>query len=425
MNHPIDIKKNSAGELSSIMKIIFVALFLRLFLACVIPIGERFDDVSCFILPWMKNMAQNEFWSMYKTAEGAAWAMDYPPLYYAVMYLVTGKFAAMASFAGYEKLAFVLCRSFPLIVDMLFIYILAKFDKKVAWTWALALPAIFDIGGMGQSDCVLILEAFLLFYFFLEKKNLKAVSIMYALMACTKLQGLYFLPIFLGMVILHEAPWKEKIKDFSCGVLVGAVIWLPWLIVEGPQLFFKIYLGSYHATKILYANAGNLWMLIESILGFNNFTHLAHGDLLYQILSYSLLFAAVLILYNTYKKTNNYLFASAFYLFFIFMFTLQQRERYEMYCFGLIIAGSIWFKDFNKIKLFVGGASALQIMRYVLGSLLVGTNSYIAYYAIYFALRFAFLLNLIALFKFLSIKIKLAPANIELADEKEAPYGNQ
>lgn len=354
-------KNNSANSRFPIWGIAVIALFLRLLIAWFNPNGYPYDDMFHFVLPWMQNMHENGLLAMYKDYAGAAWALDYPPLYYICMYFTTGKLAAIAAASGWMQMAYFLCRAFPCMIDGVFTYVIAKRDRKLGWFWCFALPALADVALMGQSDCLLIFEAYLMFYFYLDKKNLKGVSIMYAIMACTKLQSLYFLPIFLLMVYTFEAENKQKIKDFLCGVGVGALIWLPWLVIEGPQIFFKIYLGGYGRTKVIASNACNIFFM----QGMNVLKNRMDSDFLYMIISYTLLGLCVWALWKKFKQTNNILFASFFYLLCIYMFTFQQRERYEMYAFGVLAFAVLWHKEMVTLLPHITFATFVPIISYV------------------------------------------------------------
>jgi ligand-binding sensor domain-containing protein len=104
----IKVQENSATGRFPVLGIAAIALFLRLLLAWITPLEKSFDDVYFFILPWMQNMHHNGVLAMYQEAAGAAWAMDYPPLYYLSLYFTTGKFAAIAADAGKMQLAYCL-----------------------------------------------------------------------------------------------------------------------------------------------------------------------------------------------------------------------------------------------------------------------------------------------------------------------------
>lgn len=341
MEHTLENKK----EIKTSHIIIFTTI-LRLFTVFFGPWKPAYD-LFHFMFPWMMNMEQNGFWAMYAENTLAPYAVDYPPIYYASMFLTTGKLSVIAGVES-DYLAYVLLRLFPTIIDILFCYFICKYmDKKLGLIYAFAIPFIVDCGIYAQSDCLFIFEMFVLFYFYIEKKDLKMTSIMYAVMVCTKLQGLYFLPIFLLMVYAFEEDNKKKIKDFLYGVFAGILIWLPWLIVEGPMHFFKIYLGSSTANYVMAQTVGNIWFLF----GLNILPQQITSGAFYFAVNIITLSLCLLILFKTYNKTKDITWTTFVYLFSIFMLTPHQYNRYELYALGAIILVKHYHPDIQDKNL--------------------------------------------------------------------------
>lgn len=344
----MELTKNKINYLE-LFKIIILAAVARVLVMLITTDGiYTMWDVQHFIIPWMENMIENGFWSMYKTVEGGPYAMDYPPLYYPLMYLFTGRLLPLAQSTGFWT-GINIIKLFPVcleIAGIIFIY----FYAGAYWAryWAVCIPFIFDAALLGQSDCVYILEIIIFFYFLLKKENITLASVTYAIMACTKLQALMFLPIYLLAIVVSKENIRDKIKSVSIGILVGMLIWAPWLIVEGFELFFRIYLGGTTRRTLIAQNTGNIYLLN----GLGILPQYATDVIFYNVLRIFTHIITIIILVLTYRKTEDILWSSFCYLFFVFFICPHQYIRYELYSFGVLMI--LYFLDYHKKYNFKG-----------------------------------------------------------------------
>lgn len=323
-----------------------LSLTIGILVATIAPCNVSYD-ATIFMFPWLKNMKLNGVFSMYKQVADAPFAVDYPPLYYSSMFLTVGSFVKVDNF----DFSLIFIRLFPVIVNIFFVYFIAKhISPKWAMFYMLFPSVIIGTAIMGQSDMAFLFLIFLFFYFYYEKKDLYLFSVTYALMVCLKLQGIYFLPIFLFLLFTHESPKERKRSAFLIGVLLGFIIWLPWLIAEGLPIFFKVYLGS-ASQELVWGFGGNFPFMFTAMLGLTDSPDSPFLVMLYNILNYGGLLLCVLIGFKTYKKTGDVLYSTAIYLFYIFMLTMHQYERYEIYAWGVlffIISTNFKYSNFEQ-----------------------------------------------------------------------------
>ena len=359
-------------------------------------------DAARFMLPWLDNMKVNGILAMYKPVELAPFPMDYPPLYYSLMYIFTNNFLDLSN----TQQSVVVIRLFAVIINLLFIYFLIKFvDKKMGIAYAFFIPTLIGSAVWAQSDSFFIFLFFLFFYSYYKKNNITLMSIIYALMVCLKLQGLYFLPVYLVLLFGSKNDKTEKVNAFIYGIVVGAIIWLPWLIVEGPGLFFKIYLGS-AAQEAIWGMGGNFPFVISFFAGIRTMPVVGELKTLYTLINiYTLLLCVALFIWLL-NRSKDILYTTAFYLFMIFMLTLHQYERYEIYTWGVlffIVSTNFKYQEYSddrqkrikRIFVLISLANILNFTAPILlnpynNLLLIGTYMYL----------FAFVINVCALIIF-------------------------
>ena len=116
-------------------------------------------------------------------------------------------------------------------------------DKALAVVVATFSPTLlFNAAIWGQFDGLLVLLLFLCFYS-VSTKRIYWASAFYAIGCLTKLQFCYFIFPFAAIVILFYPLRKIVIATLE-GLAIGLLGWLPFMVVSGPSLPLRIYLGG-------------------------------------------------------------------------------------------------------------------------------------------------------------------------------------
>ena len=311
-------KESNTKISQKILLIFFFALCIRIFLTLLAHSGQYiWGDTVNYVRHWFKEFYDNGVINAYAIAENKT-PLDYPPLYYISNYLNTQVYSG------------ILLAIFPILIDLVFIFFLAKkVDWKAALIWS-AFPAVLvNVCDMAQSDGLFCALIILLLYSYNKNKPPIAISIIYAFMCLTKLQGIYFLPVYLYMLINTKRERNEKLTGLFAGVAVGLLGWAPFMLTNKDIFLpFKIYLGGVSKTNQICYNASNPYYFLPD----------KYFDGFMVIVSYILIALCTCAFLAVLKSTNNDVnIASFVYMFFIFFFTFQQHDRYEIYSFAILL----------------------------------------------------------------------------------------
>lgn len=322
---------------------------------------------------------QNGFYSAYTHVT----SLDYPPLYLYPLSAV-GRLMAIDDIAGYPPFRMVAIKFLPCLTDSLTCVVLYRLGSKRAryWgamaaaLWAVNPATIFNCAFWGQTDCVLLCLAAMLFVA-LGERRVVASGILFAAMCATKLQGLYLAPV-VGMEMLricfgslHYRKFKLKqVKRYQvmkflrfAGAVMGtlAVIYLPFMIGGAAAShdrfagFFQpltVYSGGVDKYPYITMNADNLYMLL-GMNGVTDDTHLLLGLSASLVGNFFLLasVAAVSAVYVCGKRQSHWLTA---YLMMesVFMLTCRQHERYQILTLVMLMGAFLQLADKRLFTVF-------------------------------------------------------------------------
>ena len=229
-------------------------------------------------------------------------SLDYPPLYLYPLYLV-GRLMRLTEFQGYAPFRMLAIKCFPCLADSLTCAVLYRLGGRrnasagmmAAALWAVNPATVFNCAFWGQTDCVLICLAALLFEA-LAQKRVTLSGVVFTAMCATKLQGLYLTPV-VGMEIWYicfgtlrdghflqhmrsgriwsDWRWQRGVKQFLrfAGAVGGtfAVIYLPFMIggaiasSDRAAGFFQpltVYADGVDKYPYITMNADNIYMLL-------------------------------------------------------------------------------------------------------------------------------------------------------------------
>ena len=303
-------------------------------------------------------------------------SLDYPPLYLYPLYVV-GRLMTITEAAGYIPLRMVVIKFMPCLTDSLTCVVLYKLGAKRDNIWGLAGAAlwavnpatIFNCAFWGQTDCVLLCMAALLFAA-LGERRLVAAGVLFTAMCSTKLQGLYLAPV-VGMEVLticfgslHYKRFhfknikREQVKEFlkfaAAAAGTFAVIYLPFMIGAaaasqdkwaGFWLPLTVYREGVDKYPYITMNADNFYMWYDKngandsikVLPFISASSLGTFFLLGSVL-------AVVAVY-VFGRRNSHWLAAYLLMEGIFMLTCRQHERYQILTLILLMGALLRIAD--------------------------------------------------------------------------------
>lgn len=284
----------------------------------------QYLDLITANFSWTQQIAEKGLFNMYMPENGV-FQIDYPPLFLYLIYPIH-KIVIFTYEHSLNGLFQLLMKSIPLVFDLIITFFLyKKFNLKAAFLWSINTAIFVNVALWGQMDIPFIaLMLFMIFY--MEKDKPNQVLIFFALSCLLKPQGVYLFPIVILYLINSKRKKCEKRIAFSIGLLTGIIGWLPFMISNKNIILpIIIYLGSIFRYSFINLNAGNFYFL------FNGVEY--SGTI--GLINFAMLIISIILLFNIFKKTNNYYLASAVYMFNIFMFTFGQHERYGIYAMFL------------------------------------------------------------------------------------------
>lgn len=301
--------------------------------------------------------------------------LDYPPLYLYPLYVV-GRLVEIESIGGYPPFRMLAIKFVPCLTDSLTCIVLYKLGARrskalglfAAGIWAINPASIFNCGFWGQTDCVMMCLAVLLFYL-LGQKKIVLSGVVFAALCTTKLQGLYLTPV-VGMELLticfgslnvkkfkltsvNKANISKFLKFVAAVIITAAAVFVPFMIGSGSIVLpLSVYAGGLEQYKYCSLNADNVY----SLLGLNG----VHDNLkttfgisvsvfgtIFLLLSVIL----VVIVYLFGKRKSHWL-AAYMLMECIFMLTCRQHERYQIITLIMLIGAFLEIADRRLLTMF-------------------------------------------------------------------------
>lgn len=369
-------KDNSNDERREWRSLLVVALLFSLIFQFVIAFANHGEeDVLTFNYVWATDHIQNIF-HIYDIS-----SLDYPPLFPVLLRLFNPLLLAFPQTLP----VFLIMKFIPITGLALLGVAVARASRKynssnIFYFEALVLFStvfnpvlIFNAAVWGQIDSLLVLLLFLTFFNLLDDHPYLA-AIFFAIGCLTKLQFCYFAVPFVAALFIYYK-WKIGTRALLTGMTVGVAGWLPFIIGSSDVMLpLKIYLGGSGKYQFMNLQAFNLygsWTIFgvdssKASLGFFNGNVINMLVLLISSLCVSI--ALVLI-----RKNNRLVSLSlAAYLTLIFIFSMQQHERYQIPVIAfLLLAVLVEFHEQDSIFLI-----GFSLMTFV--------NEVFAYYGGYF-----------------------------------------
>lgn len=343
------IKDFEISERFLIPILICIALFLRLFIAIVLPSFS--GDLSLF-KDWAAAAGKNLI-TVYSNSRNA----DYPPLYMYVL-AVVGKLGNTSAFSSYYTLLLKLPSIFADIVTSILIYRVA--GKHLSRNMSIILAAFYlfnpavlvNSSIWGQVDSFFTMLLVLGVYMLLEGR-VGISGVFFTAAVLMKPQGIIFLPIlFFELVRLKSV--KEFVKTALISLTTAALIALPFMLTNGVTWIFKLYSGTVGEYPYASVNAFNFFSLIGKNYAKDTGTILGIS---YHNLGMAAIVLVTILTFVIYLKGNNKNFVSAVALIEIsgvFTFASSMHERYLFPAVALSVLAYIYLKDKRILALIIG-----------------------------------------------------------------------
>lgn len=301
--------------------------------------------------------------------------LDYPPLYLYPLYVV-GRLVGIDSIGGYPPFRMLAIKFVPCLTDSLTCIVLYKLGARrskalglfAAGMWAINPASIFNCSFWGQTDCVMMFLAVLLFYLLGQKKIVMS-GIVFAMLCTTKLQGLYLTPV-VGLEIMTICFGSLNLKNFNRNLInkaninkflkfVGAVIitiaavFLPFMIGSGSiSLPLSIYISGLGQYKYCSLNADNIYTL----LGLNGVSDSLKTPFIISVSAFGTFFlimsvVLVVIVYVLGRRKSHWL-AAYMLMECIFMLTCRQHERYQILTLIMLVGAFLEIADRRLLPMF-------------------------------------------------------------------------
>lgn len=321
--------------------------------------------------------------------------LDYPPLYLYPLYVV-GRLIEIDSIGGYPPFRMLAIKFVPCLMDSFTCIVLYKLGSRrskalglfAAGIWAINPASIFNCGFWGQTDCVMMCLAALLFYL-LGKKKIAASGFVFAALCTTKLQGLYLTPV-VGMELLticfgslnvkkfkltlvNKANISKFLKFVAVVIITAAMVFVPFMAGSGSiGLPLSVYAGGLAQYKYCSLNADNIYSLI-GLNGVNDSLKTSLG-ISVSALGTILLFLSVILVVVVYLfgiRKSHWL-AAYMLMECIFMLTCRQHERYQIITLIMLIGAFLEIADRRILPMFylqafIVFANQARVLGYVNG----------------------------------------------------------
>jgi Gpi18-like mannosyltransferase len=302
-------------------------------------------------------------------------SLDYPPFYLYPLYVV-GRLIEIDTIGGYPSFRMLAIKFVPCLTDSLTCIILYKLGSHrskalglfAAGIWAVNPASIFNCGFWGQTDCVMMFLAALLFYLLGQKKVVLS-GVVFALLCTTKLQGLYLAPV-LGMELFTICFGSLNIRNFhlnslnrvnvgkflkfvcAAAITIGAVF-VPFMIGSGSiALPLSVYTGGLDKYPYCSVNADNFYAFI----GLNGVKDSVNSPLGISVSTVGTMMLAlavtlVVVVYLFGMRKSHWL-AAYMLTEFIFILTCRQHERYQIITLIMLAGAFLEIADRRILPMF-------------------------------------------------------------------------
>lgn len=334
----IKISKENAPML--ITGILVIGFLLRTASALLID-GHPFD---INIYKGWANTAANNLLNVYANTS----AVDYPPVYIYVLYII-GKLSKITLLGNY----YVLLLKLPsIITDVLSGYMIYKVSKtRVSTEIGIILAAAYVFNPAvlinstiwGQVDSFFTLIIILALYFLSEEKIIFS-TIFFVLAVLMKPQGIIFLPILL-FAYIKGRDIKSVVKSVISGIITALVVILPFSMTQGIMWIFKLYIRELSEYPYATNNAFNFYALIGA-------NHTSESSTLF-IFNYHVLGMLAIVLVTIFsgyiyikgKDKSAIFIATLVEVVGVFNFSVGMHERYMFTAIAISILAYIYYKD--------------------------------------------------------------------------------
>lgn len=323
-------------------------------------------DIPSFNIPWATQIANNKL-NIYSGSISPK--VDYPPLLPLIFGIIGALIKLLNHFFSLPAATIYFLQNgllkMPAIIVLTFFtrFFITRSRDSLAdakafstiFTYLLtSLSIFFNAIVWGQVDVILIAEMFFAFYF-LVNERINVASFFLVLGIVTKLQAVYFVPIFVVYAIRYFKN-NQWLQGLLTGCIVFTTVWAPFAFVNRNLLLpFQIYLKGSSSYPVLNAGAFNFWGAIdprklERVTSIHKdiFGMLLFSWLNYLILLSILIIALVLILLNK----QNLFIGGLIYTLAIFTFSMSQHERYEMTVLPFVLLALLYSNSPNLKKAF-------------------------------------------------------------------------
>ena len=296
-------------------------------------------DIESYHLQWALYGARDLF-GLYGQKLGLFY-LDYPPLLPSLFALLGGGLSRAVE-AGNTVAEMLLLKSVPILFDVGSVALLAGCARKsesraaraAAVFWAVNPAAIYNCAFWGQTDTVL---CFFLLWMLLSLTRDRSVSacLAFSLGCLSKLQMAYFAPILLIGLLFASAPLRRKLCGLVSGGVLGALVWLPFMLRSGWMLPLNIYLGGFNKYGAVHLNAGNLYAFGSSLNGLDDSSY-AMGLFPFSSINrviwicVAIFLVCDVVLRLLHRNPNSLSETALVYWTAIFLFTTRMHERYLM-----------------------------------------------------------------------------------------------
>lgn len=366
-----EIKDFGISEKFLVPVLVTIALFLRLFIAVLLP--EYSSDLNLF-RSWAV-AAGNSLMKVYSSTRNA----DYPPLYMYVLAII-GKIGSTSAFSSYFNLLLKLPSIFADIFTSIIIYKLA--GKRLSGSMSIILAAVYlfnpavliNSSVWGQVDSFFTMLLVLAVYMLIEKR-VGISSIFFTAAVLMKPQGIIFFP-----VLFFELVRLKSVKEFTKAALISlgtaVLIALPFALNNGITWIFKLYSSTVGEYPYASVNGFNFFSLIGKNFVRDTGTILGIS---YHNLGMAFIVLITIFSFVIYIKGNNKMLAPAVLLIQIsgvFTFASSMHERYLFPAVALSILAYIYLKDKRILALIVGfTVTVFSNTYYVFLQAIKGSNS--------------------------------------------------
>ncbi len=361
---------------SMLMTVFFFALIVRL----VIGMGYLNSYDTEWNIMWGIEL-DGGFFSCY--AEGGLTSLDYPPLYLYPLYIV-GQLMKITDFAGYPPFRMLAIKFMPCLMDSLTCLVFYKLGSRrskalglfAAGVWAINPASIFNCAFWGQTDCVMMCIAALLFLA-LKEKRVVASGVLFGVLCTTKLQGLYLTPI-VGMELLTICFGSLNVKQFKreninkknvikffkfigAVIVTAAAVFLPFMIgsalaskdkLEGFLRPLTVYGGGLDKYPYCTMNADNLYRLF-GLNGVKDELELFPGFSISTLSKiFLLLSVAMVVVVYLFGRRKSHWLAGYILMECIFMLTSRQHERYQILTLIMLMGAFLEIADRRLLPMF-------------------------------------------------------------------------